>query len=89
MTKEERKQYRIRAIYRILLQYESIGVEGSNTTFQSYLNYLDRLYTRFVGYGNEEIYTSIRGLYNLGDKANHDMVKRTVFNIINILDKGE
>ena len=39
-----------------------------------------------LGYNND-IATAIKGLYILGDKAEHSQVKRTVFHIINILSK--
>lgn len=83
MTKRER----IKSIYKILRQYEKIGQPGSNVTVETYKNYLDRLYVWYLGYGVEEIYIGLKGLYMLGDTASHDTVKRMVFHIIDILKK--
>lgn len=81
------KKERIDRIYEILIQFEKIPEKDSTTTEQSYCNYIDRLYVWFLGYGNEEICCMLKGLYKLGNRTKHDTVKRTVFHIINILDK--
>lgn len=81
------KKERIDRIYEILIQFEKISDNDSITTEKTYRNYIDRLYVLFLGYGNEEICCMLKGLYKLGNKTSHDTVKRTVFHIINILDK--
>jgi len=83
MTKEQR----IDAIYNILVQYEKMKTPESEVTLTAYLGYLDRLYIWYLGYGNEEICDFIKGLYKLGDTAEHDSVKRIVFHIITILER--
>lgn len=74
-------------IYKILLLFEDTQNEASNIKEQDYLNYLDRLSVRYLGYSNIEIYQTIRGLYLLGSEAHHDTVKRAVFHIINLVQK--
>ena len=81
------KKKRIDRIYEILIQYEDLKKQKGNVTELSYKNYIDRLVTWYVGYGNEEIEYSLRGLYKLGSQASHDTVRRIVFHIIGILDK--
>lgn len=80
------KQQRINSIFNILFQYEKIFEEDSETTEETYKSYLDNLYVWFLGYGNDEIATNIKGLYKLGVLASHDTVRRNVFHMINILD---
>ena len=77
MTKKEK----INEIYAILIQFEK-----KNEV--SYLNYLDRLYMWYFGDNNEQIYNSLKGLYKMGLNATHDTVKRMVFHMISVLDKG-
>lgn len=84
MTKEKR----IHDIFEILNQYEMMQDKVSTVTEESYKNYLDRLYIWYLGYGNEEIYMAIKGLYTLGKEAKHGQVKRIVFYIIDILNNG-
>lgn len=81
------KEQRINAIFNILVQFEKIFESNSSVTEETYRNYLDRLYIWYLGYGNEEIATCIEGLYNLGAKAKHDSVRRSVFHIIDLLNK--
>ena len=83
MTKKER----IDRIYEILIQFEKLQCKESNVTELSYKNYIDRLVTWYIGYGNEEIEYALKGLYKLGAQAEHDTVRRMVFNIIGILDE--
>ena len=82
------KQQRINTIFDILVQFEKIFEPESGVTPETYMNYLDRLYVWYLGYGNEEIYTSIKGLRELGVNAEHSTVRRMVFHMINILDGG-
>ena len=83
MTKKER----IDRIYEILMQFEKLQCKESNVTELSYKNYIDRLVTWYIGYGNEEIEYALKGLYKLGAQAEHDTVRRMVFHIIGILDE--
>lgn len=87
MTKKER----IKSIYKILLLYENFsGLEQNQdkvVTRDSYLGYLDRMYIWFLGYGNEEIYMLLKGLFVIGEQAKHKTVKSTVFHIINLLER--
>lgn len=81
------KRKRINGIFNILVQFEKINDVESDVTEETYLNYLDRLMIWYMGYGNEDIVYAIKGLKELGIKANHDSVKRIVFHVIEILDK--
>ena len=81
------KEKRIHDVFEILRQFETLSQPDGFVTEQTYLNYLDRLYVWYLGYGNEDIYNALKGLYTLGVKASHETVKRTVFHIISILDK--
>ena len=81
------KKERIDRIYEILIQFEKLQNKEINVTEFSYKNYINRLITWYIGYGNEEIEYCLRGLYKLGDKADHDTVPQIVFHIIAILDK--
>lgn len=81
------KKERIDRIYEILIQFEKLQNKKTNVTEFSYKNYINRLITWYVGYGNEEIEYYLRGLYKLGVQADHDTVRRIVFHIIGILDK--
>lgn len=82
------KQKRINMIFDILYRFEEIDNPQSDTTFESWQNYLDRLYIWYLGYGNEEIYTAIMGLKKSDENISHETVKRIVFYIIDILKKG-
>lgn len=78
------KRERIDEIFNVLVQFEKVcNLEVSE---QSYLNYLDRLITWYVGYGNQEIVCGLRGLMDLGVQSAHSSVKRMVFHIIDILE---
>ena len=81
------KEKQINEIFNILIQFEKIYEVGSNVTELTYKGYLDRLYVWYTGYGNIEIANSIHGLEVLGTDASHDTVKRTVFHIIDVLNK--
>lgn len=86
MTKEEKKRKKIDSLYNILIQYEKIGED--NTTMQSYLACLDSLRVKFTGQFNGEIAKYLDGLFILGDKANHETVRRIILKVINIVDKS-
>lgn len=81
------KKQRIDKIFNILVQFEKIQDIGSGVTEETYQNYLDRLSVWYLGYGNEEVYCGLQGLYELGANAEHETVKRMVFHMIDILDK--
>ena len=81
------KKYQIDRVYEILIQFEKLQNQENNVTEISYKNYIDRLVTWYIGYGNEEIEYALKGLYKLGAQAEHDTVRRIVFHIINIIDK--
>ena len=81
------KKERIDRIYEILIQFEKLQNKETNVTEVSYRNYIDRLVTWYIGYGNEEIEYALKGLYKLGAQAEHNTVRRIVFHIIDILDK--
>lgn len=81
------KKEKIDRIYEILIQFEKLQKEELNITESTYKSYINRLITFYIGYGNEDIEYSLRGLYKLGAKADHDTVRQIVFHIIGILDK--
>ena len=85
MSKLDKK---IDKIFDILCKFEKIDEKDSGITKESWLNYLDRLYIWYLGYGNEEIYIAIKGLKESGGNIDHDTVKRVVFEIIKIIRKG-
>lgn len=77
----------ISAIYKILLLFEDVADINNEITEEDYLKYLDRLYIRFSGKGNDEIVDMIRGLYTIGTELSHDSVRSTVFYMINLIEK--
>ena len=81
------KEQKINELFNILVQFEKISDPNSPTTEFTYKNYLDRLYTWYFRYGNQEIATYIEGLYKLGASAKHDSVRRVVFHMISVLNK--
>ena len=80
------KKQRIDKIFNILVQFEKIQDIGSGVTEETYQNYLDRLSVWYLGYGNEEAYCGLHGLYQAGANPEHETVKRMVFHKIDILD---
>lgn len=78
----------IAPIYKILLLYEDVGSKDSDVREIDYMKYLDRLYVRYLGHGEKEIYDTIKGLYTLGASASHDTVKASVFHMIDLMEKG-
>lgn len=79
---------RIDQIFKILVLYEQLDIKDTTVTFDDYQAYLNKMYIRFTGYGNQDIYCSLKGLYDLGQDVNHDTVKQVVFDIIDILAEG-
>lgn len=86
MTKNNKR--RIDSIYKIFALRKSLEDEDSVVTVEGYLKYLERLYIWFLGYGNEEVYSSILGLKKMGTQANVTTVKNVVLHMINLLEKG-
>jgi hypothetical protein len=86
MTKNNKR--RIDSIYKIFALRKSLEDEDSVVTVEGYLKYLERLYIWFLGYGNEEVYSSILGLKKVGTQANVTTVKNVVLHMINLLEKG-
>lgn len=86
---EVKKERIINELFNILVQFEKIEENNSGVTEETYKHYLDRLYVWYLGYGNNEIAFSIKGLYDLGKFAKHDSVKRVVFHMIDIINKEE
>lgn len=78
----------ISAIYKILLLFEDVLDDENEITEEDYLKYLNRIYIRFAGKGNEEIVDMLRGLYMVGLEPSHDTVKSAVFYMINLIEKG-
>ena len=83
------KEKRINEIFNILIQFEKISDPNSNVTENTYRGYLDRMDIWYIGYGNQEIATCIEGLYKLGASARHESVRRSVFHMIDILNKED
>lgn len=77
----------IASIYKILILYENIENKENLIDIESYLNYIDRLYVYWVGIGEKEIYTILKGLWALGSNVNHKRVKSMVFHMIDIIKK--
>lgn len=86
MTKSSKR--RVDSIYKIFALRKSLEDEDSVVTVEGYLKYLERLYIWFLGYGNEEVYSSILGLKKVGTQANVTTVKNVVLHMINLLEKG-
>lgn len=78
----------ISPIYKILLLYEDVNNPNETVTEAEYLKYLERLYIRYLGYGNREIYETIKGLSTLGTSISHAMLKSSVFHLIDLIEKG-
>lgn len=78
---------RIDGIYKILPLYED-AVNGA-CEFDNYMKYLNRVYIRYIGHGNQEIAESIKGLIELRESIKHDEVHRIVFHIISLLERED
>lgn len=83
------KSKEIDSLYKILALYEDVENEQSNITVDGYLSYLDKLYIKWLGIGNAEIYNTIKGLWTLGKDVEHHRVKSTVFHMISLVERGE
>lgn len=81
------KAKRINSIYKIYALRKSLEDNTSDVTWEGYQKYLERLYVWFLGYGNEEIYSSILGLKKAKD-TEVETVKTIVFHMIHILEEG-
>lgn len=82
-----KKEQIINELFNILVQFEKIDEFDSGVTEDTYKHYLDRLYIWHLGYGNVEIASGIKGLFDLGRTARHDSVKRAVFHMIDSINK--
>ena len=89
MYTEMNVKKRIDSVYKIFALRLSLEDENSDVTWDGYKKYLERLYVWFLGYGNEEIYSSILGLKKSYKETSLDTVKTIVFHIIHILEKGK
>ena len=78
---------KINSLYKILTLYEDIENENSPVSLESYLSYVDKMYVKWLGIGNEDIYTMLKGLWTLGEDAGHKRVKSIVFDMINIIER--
>lgn len=78
---------KINSLYKILTLYEDIENENSPVSVESYLSYVDKMYVKWLGIGNEDIYTMLRGLWTLGENAGHKRVKSIVFDMIGIVER--
>ena len=85
MKTEKRK--RIDSIYKVLALYEDAIDEDNIVAFGDYLTYVKKLAIMYDGFGNEEFYGLLNGLYKGGDQIFLDEVKSIVFHMINIIDK--
>lgn len=88
MYTEQNIKKRIDSVYKIFALRLSLEDENSDVTWDGYRKYLERLYVWFLGYGNEEIYSSILGLKKAYKETSLETVKTIVFHIIHILEKG-
>lgn len=81
------KTEEIDSLYKILALYEDIYNDKSPITLNSYLNYIDRLYVKWVGIGQADIYNTLKGLWVLGENAGHRRVKSMVFHMISVIER--
>lgn len=82
------KRKEIDALYKILALYEDMENGKNSINLESYLNYIDRLYVKWVGVGTSDIYDTLKGLWVLGQEAGHRRVKSMVFYMIAQVEKG-
>lgn len=82
------KRKEIDALYKILALYEDMENGKNSINLESYLNYIDRLYVKWVGVGTSDIYDTLKGLWVLGREAGHRRVKSMVFYMIAQVEKG-
>lgn len=88
MYSEKNLKKRIDSVYKIFALRLSLENEETDVTWEGYQKYIERLYVWFLGYGNEEIYSSLLGLKKAYKETSLDTVKSVVFHIIHILEKG-
>ena len=79
---------RIDGIYKILPMYETVLETKDEHVLNDYLAYLGRVYIRYLGYGNNEISDSIKGLIRAQNEVPQEDVHRIVFHMISLLEKG-
>lgn len=82
------KSKEIDALYKILALFEDIENDKSPVTTESYLSYINKLYIKWLGIGNDDIYNTLKGLENLGAKIEHRQVKSMVFHMISLVERG-
>lgn len=82
------KSKEIDALYKILALFEDIENDKSPVTTESYLSYVNKLYIKWLGIGNDDIYNTLKGLENLGAKIEHRQVKSMVFHMIGLVERG-
>jgi len=80
------KDKTIASIYKILPMYEEVVETQSEVVCRAYLAYLSRL-SVMVASIDDGMTSMVRGLEALGQDADHDQVRRTVFHMIHVLDK--
>lgn len=83
------KKDMIKPLYRILLLYEDVESGKFETTVDEYKAYLSKIGVRYIGAGYKDIYDMIKGLIYLGMNIKHDDVRSIVFDMIDIIKKGE
>lgn len=88
MNIDKNLKRRIDSVYKIFALRLSLENKDNDVTWAGYKKYIERLYVWFLGYGNEEIYSSLLGLKKAYKETSLDTVKAVVFHIIHILEKG-
>lgn len=78
---------RIDSLYKILTLYEDLENENSPVNLDSYLSYVDKMYVKWLGIGNEDICDMLKGLWQLGNEAGHKRVKSIVFDMIQLAQR--
>lgn len=79
----------VHSFYQVLLLYERSVDPHYEVVEDDYLGYLDRLSVLMCGAGNMKAYLALRGLYNMGNNAEHRTVKSISFWLIELAKKGE
>lgn len=77
----------IDSIFVILCLYEDALKSETNITQADYFAYLKRKYVYFVGRGNEEIASLLKGLEEIGFEITHKELRPIVFHMINLVKK--
>ncbi len=67
--------YKILGLWEDAFQKQSIEKD-------SYLKYLNRLFVKYYGLEKPEVYSLLKGLYELKESAGHETVKSVVFHLI-------